>query len=254
MKTLYRLLLKSGLTSALFVGAFAGMFGCSADSSQQAADARDEAAKARADVVDANARVKAAEAQVKAAEAGASVGALADKRTEANNDPKSVIPSGTLMKVSLIDAIDSNTSSAGDLFWVSLAEPVVANGATLLPKGTRLQGRVINAEGAGKVKGRALIQLELTGIAQGNRMVAISTNTFEATADSTQGRDAGVIAGGAGVGAAIGAIAGGKKGAAIGAITGGGAGTGVVLATKGKEIHYAPETRLDFTLANAVKL
>ena len=67
MKTLYRLLLKSGLTSALFVGAFAGMFGCSADSSQQAADARDEAAKARADVVDANARVKAAEAQVKAA-------------------------------------------------------------------------------------------------------------------------------------------------------------------------------------------
>jgi len=33
------------------------------------------------------------------------------------------------------------------------------------------------------------------------------------------------------------AIAGGKKGAAIGAVTGGGAGTGVVLATKGKEIH-----------------
>jgi len=254
MKNPSRLLLKSGLASALLVGAFAGAFGCSADSSQEAADARDEAAKARADVVDANGRVKAADAHVKAAEADASVDALADRRSKTNDDAKSVIPSGTLLKVSLTDVIDSNTSSAGDLFWVSLAESVVVDGATLLSKGTRLQGRVINAEGAGKVKGRALVQLELTGIEQGNRIVAISTKTFEATADSTQGRDAGIIAGGAGVGAAIGAIAGGKKGAAIGAATGGGAGTGVVLATKGKEIHYGPETRLDFTLANAVKL
>jgi hypothetical protein len=27
-----------------------------------------------------------------------------------------------------------------------------------------------------------------------------------------------------------------------------------VLATKGKEIHYGPETRLNFTLANSVEL
>ncbi len=85
-------------------------------------------------------------------------------------------------------------------------------------------------------------------------MIPITTNTFAATADSQQKRDAGIIAGGAGVGAAIGAIAGGKKGAAIGAATGGGAGTGVVLATKGEEIHYGPETRLNFTLTNSVRL
>jgi hypothetical protein len=61
-------------------------------------------------------------------------------------------------------------------------------------------------------------------------------------------------AGGAGIGAAIGAIGGGKKGAAIGAIAGGGAGTGAVLATKGKELHYGPETRMNFILASAVKM
>jgi|SRR6267142_5782847 len=75
-----------------------------------------------------------------------------------------------------------------------------------------------------------------------------------APAKTTQTRDAEIIAGSAGVGAVIGAIAGGKKGAAVGAIAGGGAGTGVVLGTKGKEIHYGPETRLNFTLANSVQM
>jgi hypothetical protein len=131
----------------------------------------------------------------------------------------------------------------------------VVNGATLLPKGTRVRGHVINAEGSGKVKGRAFVHLELTDIVQANnRLVAIKTSTFEETADSTQARDTGVIAGGAGAGAVIGAILGGKKGAAIGAITGGSAGTGVVLATPGKELHYEPETRLDFTLTNSIEL
>ena len=85
-------------------------------------------------------------------------------------------------------------------------------------------------------------------------MIAITTDTFGATAESSRTRDGEVIAGGAGVGAVIGAIAGGKKGAAIGAITGGGAGTGVVLSTKGKQIHYGSETRLNFTLANSVQM
>jgi hypothetical protein len=85
-------------------------------------------------------------------------------------------------------------------------------------------------------------------------MIAIATDTFGATADSSKTRDGEIIAGGAGIGAAVGAIAGGKKGAAIGAVTGGGAGTGVVLATKGKEIHYGAETRLDFTLAKSVQM
>src|SRR6266581_1444854 len=100
----------------------------------------------------------------------------------------------------------------------------------------------------------ASIRLALTDIMQGTKTIAITTDTFAATAESSTTRDAEVIAGGAGIGAVIGAIAGGKKGAAIGAATGGGAGTGVVLATKGKEIRYASETRLSFTLANSVQM
>ena len=104
------------------------------------------------------------------------------------------------------------------------------------------------------MKGRASIRLDLTDIMQGNNLIQITTDSFTAKAESSTARDAAIIAGGAGVGAAIGAIAGGKKGAAIGSVAGGGAGTGTVLATKGKEIHYAPETRLSFTLANSVRM
>lgn len=165
-----------------------------------------------------------------------------------------VIPSGTVLRLSLTDALDSKDSSAGDRFEGTLVNPIVVGGRTLLDKGTLLHGRVIDAQGSGKVKGRASIRLELTDIVLGRRTVAIETDSLSAQADSQEGRDAGIIAGGAGVGAVIGAIAGGKKGAGIGAIAGGGGGTGVVLATTGKQIHYGPETQLNFTLANSLKL
>ena len=241
------------------------VFGCSAESSEKAAAvARVKAADARVVAADANARVEAADARVKAADADV-VAADADARVKAPANPpakavvsaartKVVIPSGTLLKVSLIDALNSDTSSAGDRFLASLAESVVINGATLLQKGTKVRGRVIEAEGSGRVKGRASIRLALTDIVQGDRMVAIITDPLNATADSSTTRDAEIIAGGAGVGAVIGAVAGGKKGAGIGAVTGGGAGTGVVLATKGKEVRYDSETRLNFTLTNSVEM
>jgi hypothetical protein len=67
-------------------------------------------------------------------------------------------------------------------------------------------------------------------------------------------RDAAIIAGGAGVGAAIGAITGGKKGAAIGAILGGGGGTATVLATPGQSMKIEPETKVNFVLDDDVRL
>ena len=254
-------LLKFAAISILLVG----VFRCSAASPEKAAaDARVEAAHARVVAADANARVTAADAHVKAADAGI-VAANADARVAAGASPpakavfmpsraKIVIPSGTVLKVSLIDVLNSDTSSAGEHFRASLAESVVINGATLLQKGTTVWGRVIEAEGSGRVKGRASVRLALTAIMQGDRMVAVTTETFAATAESSTTRDAEIIAGGAGVGAVIGAIAGGAKGAGVGAATGGGAGTGVVLATKGKEIRYGPETRLNFTLTNSVEM
>jgi hypothetical protein len=170
-------------------------------------------------------------------------------------EPKITIPAGTRFRIALIDGVSSNQSSAGDQFMASLTDPIVIDGKTVLAKGTKVRGRVVDVNESGRVKGRASIQLKLTDIVRKNGQdLAISTKTFSAVAEPTKKRDAAIIGGGAGLGAAIGAIAGGGKGAAIGAAVGGGAGTGTVLATKGKEIHYSPETRLTFTLAQPVEI
>jgi hypothetical protein len=84
------------------------------------------------------------------------------------------------------------------------------------------------------------------------KTVKLNTQTHSAQAETSKGKDAAIIGGGAGVGAAIGAIAGGAKGAAIGAAVGGGGGTAAVLATKGKDVEYPAETRLNFTLEQDV--
>ena len=174
---------------------------------------------------------------------------------KAKPEPKVVIPAGTHFRVALIDAVSSDKSRPGDSFMASLAEPIVVDGKTLLEKGTRVQGRVVDAKESGRVKGRASIELMLTEIRRDNgKSLNISTKPYRAVAESTKKRDAAIIGGGAGVGAAIGAIAGGGKGALVGAAVGGGAGTGTVLATKGKEIHYSPETRIPFTLATSVEI
>ena len=164
------------------------------------------------------------------------------------------IPAGTSLRVTLIDGVSSRKNKSGEMFLATLAEPVVVDGTTVLEKGVKVQGRVLDAEESGRVKGRAKISLTLMNVMDGEKQHPISTKPFRAEAESTKGRDAGIIGGAAGVGAAIGAIAGGGKGAAEGALIGGAAGTGGVLVTRGKEVEYRPETRLKFTLDKSVSL
>ena len=160
-------------------------------------------------------------------------------------------PAGTELEVVLVDALNSGRNKAGDAFTANLAAPLVVDGTTILNKGEKLQGRVVDAEGSGRVKGRGNMRLVLTGVVRDDKVIPIVTKTRYFEAESTKGRDAAAIGGAAGVGAAIGAIAGGKKGAGTGAAVGGAAGTGAVLATKGKEVEFRSESKLKFTLEKA---
>jgi hypothetical protein len=169
--------------------------------------------------------------------------------------PTATIPAGTSLHVALLTGVSSDKSRPGDPFLATLVERIAVDGKTVLPKGTKVRGRVADARRSGRVKGRASIQLMLTDIEFDNgKSVSISTKPYTQVARATKKRDAAIIAGGAGIGTAIGALAGGAKGALIGAAVGGGAGTGTVLVTRGKEIHLTPEARLRFTLAGSVEI
>lgn len=168
--------------------------------------------------------------------------------------PKITIPEGTSLRVRLIDGISASKSDPGTEFSASLSEPVVVNGKTVLPQGARVVGRVVDAKESGRVKGRASLSLALTSVVHNGKSVPVETQTYVGVAKSTKKRDAGVIGGAAGVGAVIGAIAGGGKGAATGAAIGGAGGTGAVLATRGEDVHYPPETRLTFVLSKVAEL
>ncbi len=165
-----------------------------------------------------------------------------------------VLEPGTVLKVRTTSAISTKTATAGDVFEASLAEPVVSGGREVLPKGAPVQGRVVEADPGGRVKGLASLSLALTSVNARGTSVPIATGAVSKQAQTTKKKDAAKVGIGAGIGAAIGAIAGGGKGAAIGAATGGGAGTAAVLATRGDAAVVPAESVLTFQLAKPATL
>lgn len=169
-------------------------------------------------------------------------------------EPKITVPSGTSLRVVLQQGVGTDTSTPGSEFSAVLAAPVVIEGKTVLEQGSAVSGRVVDVKKAGRVKGRATLSLALTSVERGGQTVPIETRTYVGVAKDNKKRDAAIIGGGAGVGAVVGAIAGGGKGAATGAAIGGAGGTGAVLATRGDDLHYPAESRLNFVLSKAVDL
>jgi len=163
------------------------------------------------------------------------------------------LPEGTQLTVRTTIALSTNTHQAGQTFSTHLEDSLVYNGREIAPKGAEVDGRIVQADKGGRVKDRASLTIQLTGLhTTGGRVVEISTNSISLEANATKGKDATKIAIGSGIGAAVGAIAGGGKGAAIGAGAGAGAGTGVVLATTGDPAVIPSETVLVFELISPV--
>ena len=101
-------------------------------------------------------------------------------------------------------------------------------------------GTVTDVERSGRVKGRARIAYRFDSLRAAGERYDIRTSALTHVAPATKGDDAKKIGIGAGAGAAVGALLGGAGGAAKGAVLGGAGGTGVVLATRGREVHLGP--------------
>ncbi len=162
------------------------------------------------------------------------------------------LPAGTTIAVRTTTALSTKSQQAGQSFTAYLSQPLSVDGREVAPKGAAVEGRVVSASQGGRVKGRASLAVQLTRLRTNSGPVGIRTSSVSRVARATKGRDAMKIGIGSGIGAAIGAIAGGGVGAGIGAAAGGGAGTGVVLATRGAPAVIPSESVLQFALRSPV--
>lgn len=165
------------------------------------------------------------------------------------------LPAGTNLMIRLGETISTDRNYSGDAFRGTLDAPVIMDGFIIADKGSKVLGKVVNADKGGHLTGTAELSLALMEIhTTDGQTVLIQTNTFEKKGPKNTASNAEKIGGGAALGAIIGAIAGGGKGAAIGAGAGGAAGTGVALATHGKGAVLPSETRLSFQLSTPVTI
>lgn len=174
-------------------------------------------------------------------------------RRDRANGP--VLPVGTVLTIRMIDSVDSQRDTVGQTFRASLDEPVMdSNGDTLVPRGSDVMVKLVNDQQSGKIEGRTVLTLDLVSLDVNGRTVEIDTQSLTQQSDSRTARSGKVIGGTAALGAIIGALAGGGTGAAIGAASGAGVGTAAQIATKGQRVRVPSETRLTFTLQQAVHL
>ena len=190
---------------------------------------------------------------------GASVGANSNPPVaaapQAPPPPEVVLlPEGTDLRVRLDTDLGSKISQPGDSFSATVADDVMVRGKTVIARGARAQGTVVDAKPLGRFKGGALLSLRLDRVRTKWGSYPVATSSIDRAENGKGKRSAGFIGGGAGLGALIGGLAGGGKGAAIGALAGGGAGTAGSAFTGNKQIVLPAETVLSFRLDHSVHI
>ncbi len=220
----------------------------------------------------ANANPSASQSQQQASPAGAqNTTPPASANQPAVNDQ---VIAGTEIRAILDTPLSTRTSKAGDRFTATISEPVRgANGGTVIPAGTRVEGEVAEME-EGKtlpaLRDKANLSLRFRDLVlpSGQTLPLTATlisvnntngkNTKKADEEAqmqsgNRNRDVAKDAGiGGGAGTMAGPVFGGPlKGLAIGALAGG----GYVLSTKGKSVNLPAQTgmviRLDQPVSSA---
>lgn len=159
------------------------------------------------------------------------------------------VPSGSTLQVRIDRGIDSNHIQPGTSFTGTVLNDVVAGGTVALPRGTQVQGTVVDAKSAGVLKGEGELALQLTNLTLGGQNLPVTTAVWQREGRSKSLSTVNTALGLGALGAVFGGLAGGGAGAAIGAGVGGAVGVGTSAASPGGRVIVPPESVLSFSLA-----
>lgn len=160
------------------------------------------------------------------------------------------VPAGTELAVRVNERIDVKHAVAGEHFTGEIVEPVMSNGAVLIPRGTPVRGRIDEAHRRGHFKGSSVLELRLVSMTLNGNEYGLDTHDTVRSKKGKGKRSAGLIGGLTGAGMLIGGIASGGVGLAIGGASGAGAGTLLAGTTGNRDIVIPAESVVRFRLAD----
>jgi hypothetical protein len=176
--------------------------------------------------------------------------------------PPLLLPEGSVIPVSLITEISTEHVEVGDGVYARTIIPMTVDNQIVIPVGTYVTGRIVNAERPGRVSGKAEMTISFqtliyeTGVTVpiygslgGVGGTADREGEASVEGDSTKGEDVTVVAGRSGTGAGIGAIADrSARGILLGAGVGAAVGVTEILLSRGEDLVLPPGTLIEIVL------
>ena len=162
------------------------------------------------------------------------------------------LAAGATIPVRITETLDSETTQPGQSFSGVITHDITSEGYVVIPAGSPVSGRVVDARDAGHFSGHSLLSVELTSVRRRGQPMPLHTDPYTVEGKNRGTNTAEKAAGGAAVGAILGGIFGGGKGAAIGAAAGGSAGAGANAITRGQQVQIPSESVVRFRLTNPI--
>ena len=162
------------------------------------------------------------------------------------------VPAGTALAIRINQRISVKDSYAGERFSGEVNDPVVQDGSNsvIIPRGTHVDGVIVESHRRGHFKGRSVLELRLVSMTLNGQVYAVDTHDNTRTKKG-KGRRTGAFAGtGAGLGMIVGGIATGGVGLVVGGLVGGGGGALLGGATGNRDIVIPAESVVNFRFAD----
>lgn len=154
------------------------------------------------------------------------------------------VPAGTVLRVRLKQALDTENNRPGDRFSGVLEAAVSCAGVEILQKGTVVEGHVLGGQEPDPLKGRAVLALTLDSYERNGQKLALETNSIRRISDGHRRRNWTLTDGGSDGEASVGSA---------GTLTGAGSGASArPIANGRKRVFLPPETILGFTLKSTL--